>query len=247
MISRIFALALLAFLSVPALAADRVYTAPVIPAGANPATFPVPRDDWRARVQGNIDRVQGKQIDLVFDGDSITDGWQGKGKAVWDAHYGKLNATDFGISADRVEHVLWRLQQGELDGLDPKLVVLMIGTNNSGRDSAEQIAEGIKVLVNEYLQRAPHARILLLAVFPRSPKAEDPIRAKLIQVNQIISALAGPRVTFLDIGAKFLDAQGTLSPDIMPDFLHPNEKGYGIWADAIQPEIDKTFPPSAQP
>ena len=234
-------LALCALLASPALA-DKVYAPPVIPPGGNPTIVAASRDDWRARVQSNIDKVQGKPVDLVFDGDSITDFWQTKGRTVWDARYAKLNAADFGISADKVENLLWRLQHGQIDGLDPKLVVLMIGTNNSARDTPEQIAEGIKNVVAEYLQRAPHARILLLAVFPRSAKAEDPIRAKIAQINQLISTPSDPRVTYLDIGAKFLDAQGTLSPDIMPDMLHPSEKGYTIWADAIQSEIDKTFP-----
>ena len=244
MIRRLLFPALCAFLFVPALSlsAEKIYTQPVIPPGGNPATVPASRDDWRARVQSNIDKVQGKPVDLVFDGDSITDFWQTKGRTVWDARYGQLHPADFGISADKVENLLWRLRQGQIDGLDPKLVVLMIGTNNTARDTAEQIAEGIKTVVAEYLQRAPHARILLLGVFPRSAKAEDPIRAKIAQINQLISTPSDPRVTYLDIGAKFLDAQGALAPDIMPDMLHPSEKGYTIWADAIQAEIDKTFP-----
>jgi lysophospholipase L1-like esterase len=232
-----------ALLASPALAAETVYTPPNL-SGGNSATVPAAREDWVARVQSNFDKTQGKHFDLVFDGDSITDFWQTKGKEIWDEHYSKLNATDFAISGDKVENVLWRLQKGQLDGIDPKLVVLMIGTNNTAKNSADQISDGIKALVADYLQRAPHARLLLLGVFPRSEKADDPIRAKIAQINQSISALASDRVTYLDIGAKFLDAQGTLSKEIMPDMLHPSPKGYQIWADAIQPEIDKTFAPA---
>src|SRR5579862_3979865 len=145
-----------------------VWPLPVIAPGANPATVATPRDEWVARVQASINQTKGKHYDLIFDGDSITDGWQGTGKNVWTQRYGTLSAMDFGISADKVENLLWRLQQGQVDGLDPKLVVLMIGTNNTGRDNVDQIAEGISVVTAEYEKRCPHAHILLLAVFPRS-------------------------------------------------------------------------------
>jgi len=221
------------------------------PAGTNPAEFPVPRQEWLERVQTAIDRTAGKHCDLVFDGDSITDGWQGKGRAVWEARYVPLGAVDFGLSGDRVEHVLWRLKEGQAAGLDPKLVVLMIGTNNTGRDSADQIAAGIRNLVGAYLAQCPHARLLLLAIFPRNATENDPVRLKIKEINRQIASLddGGKRVTYLDIGDKFLQPDGTLSKEIMPDLLHPNEKGYQIWADAIAPEIEKTFPnaPKATP
>lgn len=224
-------------------AAEKVYTPPVIPEGTNLSTYPMPRDDWYPRVQNNFNRSQGKQFDLIFDGDSITDGWQGQGKEVWAQRYAALNAFNFGIGGDKTEHVLWRLSKGQVDGMNPKLIVLMIGTNNSGRDTADQIAEGVKAVVNEYLKRCPNSHLLLLAIFPRSEKATDGIRAKLAEVNTKISALAeNKRVTYLDIGAKFLTPDGTLTRDIMPDFLHPNAKGYQIWTDAIQPIIDQYFP-----
>jgi len=226
-----------------ALALDATWPLPVPPAGTNPAIFPVQRQDWLAKFQGNIDRSKGTQIDLIFDGDSITDGWQITGKAVWTARYGALNAFDFGISGDRTEHLLWRLQQGQVDGLHPKLIVLMIGTNNAGRDTVDQIAEGIKAVVADYLKRCPEAHVLLLGVFPRSASPTDPLRAKIAAINQQIATLDdGKRVTYLDIGAKFLEADGTLTAAIMPDFLHPNAQGYQIWADAIQPVIDQYVP-----
>ena len=221
-----------------------VWPNPVPPAGVNPAEFAAPRNDWVVRVQDTLTRTEGKHYDLIFDGDSITDGWQGKGKAVWDARYASLNAVDFGISGDKVEHVLWRLKQGQGKDADPKLVVLMIGTNNTGRDTADQIAAGIKNLVGAYEQQCPHARILLLGVFPRGAAATDPARAKIKEINKQIATLddGGKRVTFLDFGDKFLAPDGTLTKEIMPDFLHPNDRGYHIWADAIAPEIEKTFP-----
>ncbi len=222
---------------------DIAWPQPPPPPGTNPATFAEPRLDWLERFQSNLNQSRGKQFDLVFDGDSITDNWHGAGREVWAQRYGSLHAFNFGIGGDKVEHVLWRLQQGELGGIHPKLIVLMIGTNNTGRDSATQIAEGIKVLVAEYLKRCPEAHLLLLGVFPRAELATDPVRAKIIAINQEIAKLDdGKRVTYLDIGAKFLGSDGSLSTEIMPDRLHPSAQGYQIWADAIQPVIDKYFP-----
>lgn len=221
-----------------------VWPLPIVAQGSNPETVGTPRDEWVSRVQSSLDQTKGKHFDLIFDGDSITDFWQGTGRAVWAAHYGALKAYDFGISADKVENLLWRLQQGQVDGLDPKLVVLMIGTNNSGRDSVDQIAEGVSNVTAEYVKRCPHAQILLLGIFPRSPLATDPIRAKTTAINQKISALQSDRVTYLDIGPKFLEADGTLTKEVMPDALHPSAKGYEIWADAIQSVVDKYVPKS---
>jgi len=218
---------------------------PEAPTGVNTATFPVPRIEWVARVKSNNENAakNAGAIQLVFDGDSITDGWQGAGKGIWAERYGKLGAFDFGISGDRTEHVLWRLSQGQLDGLHPKLIAIMIGTNNIHSNTAEQIADGVKAVVNDYHQRCPDATILLQAIFPRGHLATDPARAKIRETNKILAGLAdGKKVIFLDFGDKFLETDGTMSPDVMPDFLHPNAKGYQIWADAIQPVIDQYFP-----
>jgi len=216
---------------------------PSTPPGTVRATYPVPRLDWLVRFQGNLDKLKSGPYELILDGDSITDFWQGKGKDVWQAHFGSIKMADFAISGDQVQHVLWRLQHGELEGQNPKLIMLMIGTNNDGEDPKE-IAGGIKLLLNEYETRCPEAHILLLGVFPRGPQAKAPVRAWIAKINGIISAYNdGNRVTFLDIGAKFLQPDGTLTADIMPDFTHPSAKGYEIWANAIQPVIDKYFPP----
>ena len=128
-----------------------------------------PRDDWFATVQGKFDRYSGKPFSIVFDGDSITNRWETTGKNQWSAQFAK-RAADFGIEGDRTENVLWRLSKGQVDGMDPKVVVLMIGTNNIGRDSADQIAEGISKIVDEYLVRCPHAHVILMAVFSAQRK-----------------------------------------------------------------------------
>ena len=218
---------------------ESLWPLPKIAPGENPATVPVPKIDWVTRFQENLNRTKGKKFDLVFDGDSITDFWQDKGKEVWKKYYGSIPAADFGISGDKVEHLLWRLQQGQVEGMDPKLIVLMIGTNNTGRDSADQIAKGIKAAVNEYLQRCPHAHVLLLGVFPRATSAADPVRSKIADINKEIAGLEGERVIYLDLGPKLLEPDGTLSADVMPDHLHPSAKGYEIWAEAIQPIVEK--------
>lgn len=220
-------------------------TLPKVPAGANTAAFPVPRVEWLGRVKSNNAKAapSAGSIQLIFDGDSITDGWQGGGAAVWASRYGKLDAFDFGISGDRTEHVLWRLSQGQMNGIHPKLIAIMIGTNNLGSNTDTQIADGVKAVVDDYRKRCPDATILLQGIFPRGHEADSPFRARIKAINKIIAGYAdGKKVLFIDFGDKFLEPDGTLSPEIMPDFLHPNAKGYQIWADAIQPVIDQYFP-----
>jgi hypothetical protein len=143
-----------------------IWPQPTPPPGAIRATYPVPRIDWLFRFQQNLDKLKSGPYDLILDGDSITDFWQTRGAEVWKAHFGGIKMADFAISGDQVQHVLWRLQHGELEGQDPKLIELMIGTNNGGEDPKE-IAEGIQLLIHEYETRCPHAHILLLGVFPR--------------------------------------------------------------------------------
>jgi lysophospholipase L1-like esterase len=189
---------------------------------------------------------------LVFLGDSITHGWEGKGKAVWEKHWAPLKAANFGIGGDRTEHVLWRLEHGNFDGLRPKAIVLMIGTNNTGHQgrpqkeldgavyqcSAEQTAEGIEAILAQLQQKCPDAKILVLGIFPRGANKEDKFRQQNEATNAIIKGYAdGQKVFFLDIGAQFLEPDGTLSKTIMPDLLHPNEKGYQIWTDAIKADV----------
>jgi len=177
---------------------------------------------------------------LVFLGDSITAGWGGK-KAIWDKAFGAYDPVNFGIGGDRTQHVLWRIENGELEGIKPKACVLMIGTNNSGSDSAEDIAKGITAIVETIRTKQPETKILLLAVFPRGDRPSGKLGAaneKLKQVNAIIAKLDdGKSVFFLDIGGSFPVVDGALSAKAMPDFLHLSESGYQIWADAIGPKL----------
>jgi len=213
---------------------------PALPVRTNSAAFPKPHTGpGVADFQRKMERFGGKHADIVFEGDSIMNRWENTGKAMWSQRYAGI-AADFGIEGDHVEHVLWRLGQGQLDGIDPKVVVLMIGTNNSGQNNAAEIAEGIKLLLAEYEKRCLHAHIILMGIFPRGQNANDGGRRKVAAVNEIIKSFDdGQRVTFIDISPKMIEADGTISREMMPDFVHPTAQGYQIWADAIQPVINK--------
>ncbi len=225
----------------PAFAAQKIYT-PVDLHGGNPAAIAQPKMDWFIDVQNKFNRYGGKPAEIVFEGDSITNRWEGAGREQWKQFF-EGRAADFGIEGDHVEHALWRLSKGQVDGINPKVVVITIGTNNSGRDSAEQIAEGIKALVMEYEKRCPRAHIILMGIFPRGEMPEDGGRKKVAAVNAIIKSLDdGKRVTFVDITPQLLQPDGTISKDMMPDFVHPTEKGYEIWASAIMPIVKKYAP-----
>ncbi len=205
-----------------------------------PATaIPVPRNDswWTQRNDQMNARVKQGNVDLLFIGDSITQGWEGA-KDIWEKFYGKRNAVNLGIGGDQTQHVLWRLQNGNIKGIKPKAAVLMIGTNNSHGFPPEQIAVGVKAIVEELRKDLPQTKVLVLAIFPRGPNKDDPLRQVVAKTNALIASIGdGKMVRFLDIGPKFLEKDGTLSKEIMPDLLHLSSKGYQIWAEAIEPAV----------
>lgn len=203
------------------------------------AIAPMPRDmDWWVKRNDAMNaRIKQGKVDLLFIGDSITQGWEGAGKEVWEKFYAPRNAVNLGIGGDQTQHVLWRLDHGNLDGIKPKVAVVMIGTNNSGSNMpAAQTAEGVAAIVNKLRERLPETKILLLAVFPRTDI--EAARQLNLSLNPIIAKLADDKqVFFLDIGQKFLEADGTLSKEVMPDLLHLSPKGYTIWAESIEPTL----------
>ena len=205
------------------------------------AIKPVPRaGNWMKRHEAMNARVKQGNVDLVFIGDSITQGWEGRGKGVWKKFYGERNAVNLGIGGDRTQHVIWRLDHGNLAGISPKLAVLMIGTNNSGSNTPEQIAEGITVIVDQLKKKTPQTKLLLLGVFPRGATPEDQRRQVNEKTNAIVAKLADDeQVFYLDIGKGFLQDDGTLTREIMPDLLHLSEQGYTIWAESIEPQVVK--------
>ncbi len=208
----------------------------------NPAVTPADRNAeprWKERHDHVLAANKAGDIDLLFIGDSITQGWEDAGKDAWKGHFAPMHAANLGFSGDRTQHVLWRIDHGELDGIKPKAAVLMIGTNNSnGADNtADEIADGIKAVLVRLHDKQPQMHVLLLGVFPRGEKP-NPQRDKLAAVNAAIAKLDdGKTVHYLDIGPRFLQPDGTISKDIMPDSLHLSAKGYDIWAAAIEPKL----------
>jgi len=203
------------------------------------AVKPVPRGGgWMKRHQSFNTRVAKGNVDLVFIGDSITQGWEGRGKGVWAKYYGKRNTVNLGIGGDRTQHVIWRLDNGNLKDITPKAAVIMIGTNNSGNNSSKEIADGVAAIVKQIRTKSPKTQILLLGVFPRGTNNADKRRQVNEGANRIFSKLDdGKYVHYLDIGPKFLQKDGTLTREIMPDLLHLSQKGYTIWAESIEAKL----------
>jgi lysophospholipase L1-like esterase len=202
--------------------------------------------DWVKRHEAIIALGKARQPELLLIGDSITHFWGGepadarlRGAEVWDKYFGARKALNLGYGWDRTENVLWRLRHGEIDGLAPKAVVLMIGTNNAMINTAEEIAAGIEAICIELHMRLPGAKILLLGIFPRGVKP-DAARAKTIAVNELIATLDGKHaVTYLNVGHVFLGQDGTIAPEIMNDYLHPTAAGYEKWAAAMEPTLER--------
>jgi len=209
----------------------------------NSAIIPHSRGDetwWRDRDREKNNRLKEGNIDLAFIGDSITQGWEGNGKQVWESYYGARKAVNLGFGGDRTEHVIWRLTKGAWNQIKPKVAVLMIGTNNTGHKMQDpsQTAAGIERILNILKERSPKTKVLLLGVFPRGKAPHDRGRVINQGINQIIRRLAdNDRVHYMDLGDHFLQSDGDLPASIMPDALHLNEEGYRIWAEAMEPKL----------
>lgn len=240
------------YADVPAPASQPISTDP---------TVPYLRPTFVPKHERNVELAKKGDIDLLFMGDSITDFWRNTetpprrpttsqatppppipgdriGKPVFDQYFGQMKVANFGISGDTTQGVLYRLQNGEGQGFSPKAIMLMIGTNNTGKNSVEEIAAGVTADVNELRKDFPNAKILLLGIFPRNAPAEN--KAKIPQINQIISKLDDQQhIFYLDIGNQFLGPDGTIPKDIMADGLHPTTKGYEIWAKAVIEPLKK--------
>ena len=204
------------------------------------ATYTQTQQRMGPRHLGFVETASKGDIDLLLEGDSITDWWvQGDAnKAMFDKYFGEMKTANFAIAGDTTQGVLWGLKNGEGQGFQPKAVMLMIGTNNSGTFSAPEIAEGVGAVVLEMRKDFPNAKILLLGIFPRSTPG-DPVRDKIAEVNRIISKLDDQRsVFYIDIGSRFLDERGYFVPDsFRGDNLHPQAKGYDIWGAAVKEKL----------
>jgi len=198
---------------------------------------------WKPRHEQKLKELREmERVDLLMVGDSITHSWENGGKAVWNRYYAKRNALNIGFSGDRTEQVHWRIDHGAIDTTAPKAAVVMIGTNNTGhrKDDPDETTAGIKAILDRIAKKSPNTKILLLAIFPRGEKPDHEMRKINDAINERISKFADNKTIFyLDINDKFLEDDGTLPRSIMPDLLHPNTKGYEIWAEAMEPTLAK--------
>jgi lysophospholipase L1-like esterase len=205
--------------------------------------------DWYARHHAELELQKTLRPKVVMIGDSITNFWGGppysnrvNGPVAWQHLFGDTPVLNMGFGWDRIQNVLWRLRQGEFDGLTPDWIVLNIGTNNltgtvnARASSPAEIVAGIDAIRRELLKRSPKSHLVVMAIFPRGAKARDPLRAPILEVNRLLMQRFGAdaSVTMLDIGSRFLQPDGSLPAAMMPDGVHPSEAGYAIWADALQ-------------
>ncbi len=190
---------------------------------------------WESMHAEDVEIAAEGDVDLLFIGDSITEGWPDN---LWDEYFGDYNAANFGIGGDKTENLLWRLNNGSVGELEPEVVSLLIGVNNFGlsEHSPEDVTLGIQAVVETLLDAFPEANILLHGIFPHRQSADDPARADVRKVNEQIASLAEhERVYFLNIGDQLVEENGDISKDIMPDYLHLSEEGYRIWGDNLKP------------
>jgi lysophospholipase L1-like esterase len=196
-------------------------------------------------------RAKSGPIGLLFLGDSITERWK-VAPHIWEAYYGKYQPANFGIGGARTQNLIWQIEHGELDGIAPKVTVLMLGTNNSLEYNAEEIAAADRKIVAMVRAKLPQTKLLVLGIFPRGPREAkgvaltqasfDDAAKRMRTITAVNSDLAklddGNTIRFLDIGAVFLGQDGKIPNAIMPDQLHPGPAGYQLWADAMQPLLD---------
>jgi lysophospholipase L1-like esterase len=203
-----------------------------------------------------VDRVKQGHVDLILVGDSITHGWGGspdetRGDAIgelWRKYFGSRNAVNEGFGWDRTQHVLWRFDHGEIDGIAPKVAVVLIGTNNIGANKAGDVVLGITAVVDELRKKLPSTKVLLLGIFPRDEKPDTYNRKQVAEINGLVASSVGKEdgVTYLDLSSTFVQPDGTISRDVMRDFLHPTAKGYALWVQAMEPTLAKLMGDAAR-
>lgn len=213
------------------------------PAPADLATAAYPRTDpwWTERHKLCLDRSK-EHLDVAFLGDSITQGWEGGGKEVWARDFGRWKTGNFGFSGDRTQHVLWRLANGELLPAQPKVTVIMIGTNNSGMAELTPAitAKSISAIVTAIRKGSPKTKILLLDVFPRGEQPDTDRRGYVVKIKEELDKIKFDKmVTRLDIGRHFMTEKGVLKKELMPDMLHLSPAGYDLWGRAVREKIDE--------
>jgi lysophospholipase L1-like esterase len=191
-----------------------------------------------------LERGKQGEIDLLFLGDSITDRWPRVGEQSW-LKLAPYKPADFGVEGECTEHLLWRIEHGELEGISPKIVVVLIGTNNVfyfADEKPEWAASGVEKIVAEIRKRLPSSKVLLFGIFPRDEK-ESRLRRTITEINGKLGHLDdGAQVRFADIGAQFLDQNGNIPADVMPDKVHPSAKGYALWQRSLETMLETMLP-----
>ena len=240
-IAKIFTLAAIASLQFSAFAqTNALDAAPII--HTNTAIIPVSRTGSVTNRQALVLRRAKENpgaCDIEFIGDSIMQGWETRGSNVWSEFYGQRKVINMGVGGDRTQHVLWRFEQGQLDGVKAKVAVVMIGTNNSNKDDNTEadILAGVDAIVQQIRTRQPDTKIILLGIFPRG-QTFSPQRGKILQVNEALAKLDdGKNIFYLDIGPQLIESDGSIAKSMMRDYLHPGEAGYRIWANAMEPKL----------
>jgi lysophospholipase L1-like esterase len=216
---------------------------------ADPAKPERPNEEWRMRHAERVVDVKSHadKLDVLFVGDSITGGWRDIGKEIWEKEFVPLHAVNIGIAGSQTKHLLWQFENGAIDGIHPRVVVLMIGVNHllaSPSHSTADIARGISTVVAKLREKLPHTKVLLLGTFPKDKSPVSPDRIKIRELNSLIAKLDdGKNVQYVDLAPKFLDAVGVLSPEISPDGVHLSPAGYAVWGEQLKPilndELDK--------
>jgi lysophospholipase L1-like esterase len=210
-----------------------------------PGFFPEDPEAWMWRHNRFSAAARDGGVRVLFIGDSITEGWGGEGADAWAKHFAPLGAANFGIGGDRTQQILWRLENGTLDGIEPEIVVLLIGVNNlwSMSHSASEVAEGVFDVVAEIQYRLPNVKILLQGILPTGEAADHPLRAIIRDINAALEAKdSGDKVRYVDFGSLFLEPDGTISAATMPDFCHLSGAAYAKWGEALAAELALTTP-----
>jgi lysophospholipase L1-like esterase len=227
--------------------------------GKGGADQPVQRTDANSKLahQQMVENLKKGRIDLYFVGDSITRRWRAtdypKFLANWDENFKGWNAANYGWGADSIQHILWRMQNGELEGVHPKVIVLLAGTNNVGNAPASEakiadITKGIKALLDTLRDKAPKATIILMGILPRNDGGKPTaVMASINKINENIAQFAdGKTIRYLNINEKLADKDGKLLDGMTADRLHLSVKGYQVWADALKPLLMELLGPPAK-
>ncbi len=199
---------------------------------------------WKELYAQQVNDLKTKPCDVLFLGDSITNNWDKPGKKVWDTILKPYNPCNFGISGDKTGNLIYRITESGLPAkTEPKLCIVMIGTNNTGHhrctEAPEATAMGIMNVAQHLLVRFPKTHVIVLGIFPRDQSAQGKNRIHNEKINAILAKCVLPRTSYVNINDKFLDAKGELLPGLFPDKLHPSAKGHEIWAKAMLPYIKK--------